>query len=90
VLLYEQYFAGDDMRGWTPLGVVPHDANTLHNIQSIIKSVVALLVGIAFDRGWLTVVGSMVSMPRYSRSFPNTPISAPRRKIGLHCVICCR
>jgi CubicO group peptidase (beta-lactamase class C family) len=53
VLVYEQYFAGDDIRGWTPLGVVPHDANTLHNIQSITKSVVALLVGIAFDRGWL-------------------------------------
>ncbi len=27
---------------------------------------------------------------KYSRSFPNPPISAPPRKIGLHCVICCR
>ena len=54
VLVYEQYFAGDDLRGWTPLGVVHHDVNTPHNIQSITKSVVALLVGIAFDRGWLT------------------------------------
>jgi CubicO group peptidase (beta-lactamase class C family) len=52
-LVYEQYFAGEDMRGYTPLGVVPHDANTLHNIESITKGVVALLVGIAFDRGWL-------------------------------------
>ena len=53
VLVYEQYFAGDDTRGWTPVGVVPHDANTLHDIQSITKSVVALLVGIAFDCGRL-------------------------------------
>jgi CubicO group peptidase (beta-lactamase class C family) len=53
VLVYEQYFAGEDVRGWISLGVVPHDANTLHNIQSITKSVVALLVGIALDRAWL-------------------------------------
>ena len=33
VLVYEHYLAGDDLRGWTPVGVVPHDANTLHNIQ---------------------------------------------------------
>jgi hypothetical protein len=50
VLVYEQYFSGDDMRGYTPLGVVSHDANTLHNIGSITKGVVALLIGIAVAR----------------------------------------
>ena len=43
-LVYEQYFAGD----------VPYNANTLHNIESITKGVVALLIGIALDRGWLS------------------------------------
>src|SRR5262249_20003724 len=43
----------DDMRGSTWVGIVPHNANTLHNMESITKSAVALLVGIAFDRGWL-------------------------------------
>src|SRR5271156_3773445 len=38
-LVYEQYFTGEDLRGWTPVGVVSHDANTPHNIQSITKSV---------------------------------------------------
>lgn len=44
-LVYEQYF--DDMYG------VQRNANTLHDIASITKGVVALLIGIAFDRGWL-------------------------------------
>jgi len=53
VLVYEQYFAGGDMRGSTWIGVVPHDANTLHNTGSITKGVIALLVGIALDGGLL-------------------------------------
>ena len=53
MLVYEQYFDGDDMRGSTWIGIAPHDANTLHNMESITKSVIALLVGIAFDRGLL-------------------------------------
>src|SRR5439155_22370911 len=52
-LVYEQYFEGDDMRGSTWTFLMPHDANTLHNMESITKSVIALLVGIAFDRGLL-------------------------------------
>src|SRR5436190_9548873 len=85
MLVYEQYFDGDDMRGSTWIGIAPHDANTLHNMESITKSVVALLVGIAFDRGLLKNL-----MPRSSRSFPNTAISAPLKKTGSRCVICCR
>ena len=41
------------MRGSTWIGVVPHDANTLHNTGSITKGVIALLVGIALDGGLL-------------------------------------
>src|ERR1044071_3749205 len=47
--VYEQYFAGD-MYGYA----AQHNANTLHDIASITKGVVALLIGIAFDRGWLS------------------------------------
>src|ERR1043166_191743 len=35
VLVYEQYFAGHDMYGYT----VPYNANTLHDIASITKGV---------------------------------------------------
>ena len=49
-LVYEQYFTSEDRYGY----VVPYNANTLHDIASITKGVVALLVGIAFDRGWLS------------------------------------
>src|SRR5260370_13029284 len=48
-LVYEQYFAGD-MYGYA----VRYNANTPHDIASITKGVVALLIGIAFDRGWLS------------------------------------
>src|ERR1044071_8467434 len=43
VLVYEQYFTGDDQHGSRWVGAIPHDANTLHNMESITKSVVALL-----------------------------------------------
>jgi len=67
MLVYEQYFEGDDKRGSSWLGVVPHDANTLHNMESITKSAVALLVGTAFDRGWLTNLDASIFsfLPEY-------------------------
>ncbi len=57
-LVYEDYFAGEDQRWpqqhWNqPLVKMPHDARTKHDLQSITKSVTAVLVGIALDRGEL-------------------------------------
>lgn len=58
VLVYEKYFVGADQR-WPenhwgePLPILPHDAETKHDMSSSTKSVVALLVGIALDRGAL-------------------------------------
>jgi CubicO group peptidase (beta-lactamase class C family) len=56
VLVYEDYFAGPDQRWpeqhWRqPFVETPHNARTKHDLSSITKSVVAILVGIARDRG---------------------------------------
>ena len=86
-LVYEAYFTGEDQR-WPqqhwgePLTVTPHDARTRHDLQSITKSVVALLAGIALDRGSLKSIDN-----RCSRSFPNMPTCARRTRIALRCAI---
>lgn len=61
VIVYERYFAGPDQRWpqqhWEePLENMPHDRRTKHDLQSITKSVVALLVGAAVDRGFIKSV----------------------------------
>ena len=60
VLVYEQYFTGWDWHWGSPLAYDLHDAGTLHDLHSISKSVVAILTGIAFDRGWLKDVDTPV------------------------------
>jgi CubicO group peptidase (beta-lactamase class C family) len=61
VIVHEAYFAGPDRRWpqehWQePLENTAHDISTRHDIQSITKSVVALLFGIALDRGFIKTV----------------------------------
>ena len=49
-LVFEQYFAGHDMPWGGTAGRYEFDATTLHDMRSVTKSVVSLLLGIALDR----------------------------------------
>lgn len=49
-LVYERYFAGEDEIWGEPVGRVSFDFNTKHDLRSITKSVISLLVGIAIER----------------------------------------
>lgn len=49
--LAEYYFEGrDEIRG-RPLGIVKFEADTLHDVRSVTKSIVGLLVGVAVEEG---------------------------------------
>jgi CubicO group peptidase (beta-lactamase class C family) len=52
-LVFEQYFAGADERWGTSLGVIAHARDQLHDARSLTKSVIALVLGIALDRGMI-------------------------------------
>ncbi|WP_162146180.1 serine hydrolase domain-containing protein [Inquilinus limosus] len=67
-LVYERYFAGEDQIWGRPLGRIPHDAGTKHDLRSITKSVTALLVGIAVDTGWIKDIDApaLSLLPQYA------------------------
>ncbi|WP_179107048.1 serine hydrolase [Variovorax sp. KK3] len=50
-MVMERYFEGEDERWGTPLGKVRFDADTLHDVRSVSKSIVGLLYGIALAEG---------------------------------------
>jgi CubicO group peptidase (beta-lactamase class C family) len=49
-LVYEQYFTGEDERWGEPIGRVEFDPHIKHDLRSVTKSVISLLIGIAIDR----------------------------------------
>ena len=59
-LVFERYFSGSDeipARFWgRRVANVAFDANTLHDMKSVSKSVASLAVGIAIDRGLIRSV----------------------------------
>lgn len=52
-LVFEQYFSGPDELWGRPLGDTPHARDQLHDARSVTKSIVALVLGIALDRGMI-------------------------------------
>ena len=50
-LVLERYYEGEDEIRGRPRGRVPFDANTLHDLRSVTKSIVGLLYGIARAQG---------------------------------------
>ncbi len=50
-IVLEGYFSGEDECWGRPLGTVAFEAETLHDLRSVSKSIVGLLYGIALDEG---------------------------------------
>ena len=59
-LLFERYFRGSDEVNSRPVGKVTFDADTLHNVKSVSKSVASLALGIAIDRGLIRSINEPV------------------------------
>jgi CubicO group peptidase (beta-lactamase class C family) len=71
-LVFEAYAAGKDENWGEPLGDIPHDATTRHDMRSISKSVVSLLFGIAIERK--LIVGTDIPvLPFFSEYAVKTP-----------------
>lgn len=78
-LVFERYFKGNDERWGEPIGERIMDANSLHDVRSISKSVTALLLGIALADD----AESAVTRPMYDFLPAVSPLP-DRRAITLH------
>ena len=59
-LAFEHYFAGADSQYGTPIPDAAFNADTLHDVRSVTKSVTSLCLGIALDHGWVTTIDAPV------------------------------
>jgi CubicO group peptidase (beta-lactamase class C family) len=81
-LVLESYFTGLDERWGTPLGPVAFNADTLHDVRSVSKSVVSLLYGIALDEK--KVPGLNTPLLEAFPTYPDLAQDDRRRQIHIH------
>ncbi len=67
-LALERYFEGEDERWGEPLGKVAFNADSLHDVRSVSKSVVGLLYGLALAEGKVPALDTPLiqAFPAYS------------------------
>lgn len=67
-LIFEQYYSGSDEKWGQQLGNVAFGPTVPHDLRSITKSVVSLVLGIGIDRGWVHDVDQPVFtlLPNYA------------------------
>ena len=81
-LIYEAYFDGEDAHFGMPLGKVPMTADSMHDLQSINKSVVSALVGIALRDG---IIASLDQpLIDWFKEYPDLDTPARRRVTLAH------
>jgi CubicO group peptidase (beta-lactamase class C family) len=68
-LVYENYFDGKDENWGSNLGYAKHDINTLHDIRSISKSIVAACIDIAIQQQKIKSIDDPIFhyLPEYSK-----------------------
>jgi CubicO group peptidase (beta-lactamase class C family) len=59
-LAFEHYFRGFDLKARDGPGIIDFDATTTHDLRSMTKSVTALVLGVAIDRGIIADVDKSV------------------------------
>lgn len=67
-LVFERYWPGPDEHWGIPIGSVPHSKDSLHDLRSVSKTIVAACVGIAISQGKIKNVNQKVLefFPQYA------------------------
>ena len=77
-IVFERYMSGTDAAWGRPLGQVSFQADTLHDLRSVTKSIVGLLYGIALAGGHVPALDQplLAQFPEYP-DLANDPARAP-------------
>lgn len=79
-LIYENYFAGEDVDDATPVGYANHTIDDLHDCRSISKSFTSACIGIAIKQGFIKSIDEPIFsyFPEYEKYFDSA-----KRKITI-------